>query len=268
MKELSKYLSDLGIKYGVEADRVLVINHINSYFALFRKNIICYWDEDNQEFGFGHYDKENRVIKEAAISDFSFGTVRSLLWHIRAFFKTESLKTDWRRVKKIQHTVLMGQIYDIKDDGIHIVYYLEGLPIVMNLPNNTVTPNYKKTLKTGDIIPLYVCAVKFADSGIEVKTNPYSKKIPEFLIKTAMKDNGYSLGYLKCNKRVLGKFSTLVTDSIIDKMVIKSVSRILKERITIRHLDENEAERLFVKKTLLLEEIKIKRRRKRNAKRS
>jgi hypothetical protein len=270
MKELSDYLFDLGVKYEVDADRVLIINHINSYFALNRRNVICYWDEDLEEFCFAQYDDGNKLISDGkTIRDFSFSVVRRLLWHIRILFKTEAARlTDLKSARKILYTVVAAQIINIDNKTVYTVYYVDNTPFSIPITLDRLPEHYRRSLFIGKLIPLYVRELTFTNKdSVEVKANPFSRRIPELLIEGGMREEGYSIGYIKCVKRILGKYSKIVTDRFIDKLVIKSVSRTLKERITIKHLSEDEVEKLLERKTLSLSEIRIKNRRRDNAKR-
>jgi hypothetical protein len=261
MKELPDYLFDLGVRCGIAVDRVQIINQINSYFAFNRKNIVCYWDDETEDFLFTHFNEDNTILKETTINDFSFGTVRRLLYVIRELFRVELARVDWRSVQKILHTVIMVQIVDMDGKRIYTVHNNLEIPYSVPLDRARLPGHYLDSLQIGNVIPVFVRELEFTSDGITIKASPHSVKIPELLLVEAITEEGDAVGYLRCIKRVVGKYSLMAADRYIDKLAIKRVSRMLHERITIRKLSEEEAVDLFEKKRLSLKEIKTKRKR-------
>jgi hypothetical protein len=119
---------------------------------------------------------------------------------------------------------------------IHTVCNLNSISYYILIPLERVPESYLKKLQIGESIALYAYRVLRNKANLTIMANPHDKRIPELLIKSAMRESGYPIGNIKCKKRILGYFSILVTDKPIDKEVIKKVSRILKERITIEFL--------------------------------
>jgi hypothetical protein len=263
MKELADYLYDLELKYDVEIDGISVVNHINSYFARYGRDVICHLE--GSEYYFAHY-RNKEIYKDCTIREMNLNTVKSLIRHIRKYYETEAYTMrDWQGVKALVHQTVLARVVsiDIKmRKQVSTVYYKGETPYTLNFTTNRLPKEYLARLKPDACIPLYVAAADVdTEEGITIQANPYSPRIPEAVITNLLSEDDRKAGYIRCVLRKLGKFSRLVSDSIIDRFTVEEASKILGESLNVYRLSDKELEGLQTNKCFLKDFIRKARKR-------
>ncbi|MDR2104980.1 MAG: hypothetical protein LBP51_04405 [Deferribacteraceae bacterium] len=245
--ELSEYLFELEIKFGVEVDRVMIVNHINSYFARYRKgDIFCRME--NGEYYFAHY-RRNEFHRECTIAEMNMNTVKSLLRHIRSFYETEAyLMQGWREARALLHQVVLSNVQHVDDKEIFTVHQSGEISYSLKFSTARLPKSYLSKITAGGTIPLYVSAVDINKAELKIEANPYSMRIPEAIITKIMSEEGRRVGYLRSIKRLVGRFSNIASEVIIDKNMVEEAGNIIGEKISIHHLTAEQLHEILVLK--------------------
>jgi hypothetical protein len=174
--------------------------------------------------------------------------MRHLHYNIERELYTRKVEAEFDRYGDLQSQLVTGFITNITNEGsLDIVLerelLFERIMLYATCPVRYQPIHERGTYKVDDHYAFYVRKIRPGQERgmprLEIKLDRTSPRIPEGLIRKKMEATAIGLpseiNHFKCVKRVCGAFSHIVAEKRINKEIIKSVSRELKENVFVKY---------------------------------
>jgi hypothetical protein len=155
----------------------------------------------------------------------------------------------WANAKTMRHKTVFCTVLAINADrGSFLAeLYHNGMEYLTDVPTGRLPKEYIARLAIGMRLPLYVISADIdVQYNITILANPYSTRIPEMVTKNLVSEAGGESGYIRCVRRILGKFSKIISEHYIAPEIVRKASDLINgESINIYHLSDEELDGLL-----------------------